>query len=97
MGVDPVGFRYVFLQFSSNQAWKYSSIFIQWKKENLPHKELEDCCHVHDYCYDECGADKDVCDLHFKRCLYKVCSDKGKELSVLNLKGTLTLRSNLLK
>ena len=31
------------------------------------------CCDVHDYCYDTCGADKDECDLRFKKCLYATC------------------------
>ena len=31
------------------------------------------CCAVHDECYDTCGEDKDLCDLTFRKCLYKVC------------------------
>ena len=31
------------------------------------------CCGVHDECYDTCGEDKDLCDLTFRKCLYKVC------------------------
>ncbi|XP_046657584.1 group XIIA secretory phospholipase A2-like [Daphnia pulicaria] len=58
-----------------------------WKEEKLPLKELEECCHTHDYCYDDCGADKDLCDLHFKKCLYKVCSYHEEELSLLFMKA----------
>eukprot|EP00088_Acartia_fossae_P029292 TRINITY_DN30138_c0_g1_i1.p1 TRINITY_DN30138_c0_g1~~TRINITY_DN30138_c0_g1_i1.p1 ORF type:complete len:236 (+),score=25.06 TRINITY_DN30138_c0_g1_i1:130-837(+) len=36
-------------------------------------KEFSECCHTHDYCYDTCGEDKDLCDLKFRKCLYKVC------------------------
>lgn len=59
----------------------------QWKEEKLPHRELEQCCHNHDLCYDECGTDKDICDLQFKKCLYKVCSNNKEELSPLFLKA----------
>jgi len=36
-------------------------------------KEFSDCCGVHDECYDTCGEDKDLCDLSFRKCLYRVC------------------------
>lgn len=28
---------------------------------------------MHDLCYDSCNSDKELCDLDFKRCLYKYC------------------------
>ena len=37
------------------------------------------CCDVHDYCYDTCGADKDECDLKFKKCLYGTCKKKTQQ------------------
>lgn len=47
--------------------------------EYLPAKEMEECCNSHDICYDTCNSDKELCDLDFKRCLYKYCDtyDKG--------------------
>jgi len=36
-------------------------------------KDFSDCCGTHDECYDSCGEDKDLCDLAFRKCLYKVC------------------------
>ena len=36
-------------------------------------KEFSDCCGEHDECYDTCGEDKDLCDLSFRKCLYRVC------------------------
>jgi len=36
-------------------------------------KEFSDCCADHDECYDTCGEDKDLCDLAFRKCLYRVC------------------------
>ena len=36
-------------------------------------KEFSECCAIHDVCYDTCGEDKDLCDLSFRKCLYKVC------------------------
>lgn len=78
------------LLFDSNL--NLSNLVIQWKEEKLPLKELEECCHLHDLCYDECGADKDLCDLHFKKCLYKVCSSNEDELSLLFMKGRIFLK-----
>jgi len=63
------------------------SFGFQWKDDKLPHKELEQCCHTHDLCYDECGSDKDICDLTFKKCLYKVCTVRKEELSLLYMKA----------
>lgn len=63
------------------------TFYYQWNEEKLPLKELEECCHTHDFCYDDCGADKDLCDLHFKKCLYKVCSSREEDLSMLFMKG----------
>jgi len=59
----------------------------KWSKESLPHEDLEECCNIHDFCYDECGADKDVCDLNFKKCLYKVCKSQQGVWSDLQMKG----------
>ena len=42
-------------------------------------KEFSLCCDSHDYCYDSCGADKDECDLKFKKCLYGACKGKNKQ------------------
>lgn len=39
----------------------------------LPVGEMTKCCDVHDLCYDTCNKDKELCDLEFKRCLYKYC------------------------
>ena len=53
----------------------------------MPHKELKECCNEHDHCYDECGSDRDMCDLYFKKCLYQVCKRKEEEFSLLQMKG----------
>lgn len=34
-------------------------------------KEFSVCCDEHDVCYDTCGEDKDLCDLTFRKCLYR--------------------------
>lgn len=46
------------------------------------------CCDAHDICYDTCNSDKELCDLDFKRCLYKYCDsfEKGPAGDVL-IKG----------
>jgi secretory phospholipase A2 len=48
--------------------------------EYLPAVEMEKCCDDHDMCYDTCLADKELCDLDFKRCLYKYCDNYEKSL-----------------
>uniref|UniRef100_U5EF81 Putative group xii secretory phospholipase a2 n=1 Tax=Corethrella appendiculata TaxID=1370023 RepID=U5EF81_9DIPT len=69
----------------------------------LPAAEMEKCCDAHDICYDSCNSDKELCDLDFKRCLYRYCDGYEKtvvgEMVVKGCKaaakmlftGTLTL------
>lgn len=35
------------------------------------------CCDEHDICYDTCGNVKEVCDMEFKKCLYRYCDSIG--------------------
>ncbi|XP_045124159.1 group XIIB secretory phospholipase A2-like protein [Portunus trituberculatus] len=60
------------------QANGCGSLGMFFEKEDLPRSEMVDCCNHHDLCYDTCGADKDNCDMKFKRCLYSTC-DVGRE------------------
>ena len=48
-------------------------------------KEFTQCCNSHDHCYDICGADKDECDLKFKKCLYGSCKNR-RQLEFLQSK-----------
>ncbi|KAK9887816.1 hypothetical protein WA026_000131 [Henosepilachna vigintioctopunctata] len=41
--------------------------------EFLPVTEMTKCCDKHDICYDTCNKEKELCDVEFKRCLYKYC------------------------
>lgn len=41
---------------------------------------MEECCNAHDICYDTCNSDKELCDLDFKRCLYKYCDSYEKSI-----------------
>lgn len=71
--------------------------------EYLPSAEMARCCDSHDICYDSCNSDKELCDLDFKRCLYKFCDtfEKGaagnvvikgcKAASKMLFTGTMTL------
>lgn len=71
--------------------------------EYLPAPEMARCCDAHDICYDTCNSDKELCDLDFKRCLYKYCDafDKGptgdmlikgcKAAAKMLFTGTMTL------
>lgn len=55
------------------------SLGMKIDKEYLPAPEMARCCDAHDICYDTCNSDKELCDLDFKRCLYKYCDtfEKG--------------------
>lgn len=65
-------------------------------KDLLPVESQEECCNQHDFCYDKCGSDKDLCDYTFKKCLYKACTDRKNALGTSKLKGTSKiLNSNL--
>lgn len=56
--------------------------------EYLPAPEMAKCCDSHDICYDTCNSDKELCDLDFKRCLYKFCDSFDKTSTAeLLLKG----------
>jgi secretory phospholipase A2 len=46
--------------------------------EYLPAPEMASCCDAHDICYDTCNNDKELCDLDFKRCLYRYCDSFEK-------------------
>ncbi|XP_017493518.1 PREDICTED: group XIIA secretory phospholipase A2-like, partial [Rhagoletis zephyria] len=79
------------------------SLGLRINTEYLPAVEMENCCNEHDICYDTCNSNKELCDLDFKRCLYKYCDtiDKsvGSEYLITSCKaaakvlftGTLTL------
>jgi len=55
-------------------------------EESLIHveKSFTGCCDDHDLCYDTCNADKDECDLKFKKCLYRQC--RGRDLDFIDSK-----------
>lgn len=51
---------------------------------------MSNCCDEHDICYDTCNSDKELCDLDFKRCLYKYCDtyEKSAVGGEMMVKGT---------
>ncbi|XP_076346611.1 phospholipase A2 group XII isoform X2 [Tachypleus tridentatus] len=59
----------------------------QLEDNSLFSKDMEHCCNYHDVCYGTCLADKDVCDLKFKKCLYNTCDSRTKFLQAGGLKG----------
>ncbi|EDW41638.1 group XIIA secretory phospholipase A2 [Drosophila sechellia] len=64
------------------------SLGLRISTDYLPAKEMETCCNDHDICYDTCNSDKELCDLDFKRCLYKYCDSYEKSIaSDLMMKG----------
>jgi len=64
------------------------SLGLRISTDYLPAKEMETCCNDHDICYDACNSDKELCDLDFKRCLYKHCDSYEKSIaSDLMVKG----------
>lgn len=48
--------------------------------EYLPVTEMTKCCDQHDICYDTCRNDKEICDVAFRKCLYKYCDSYEKYL-----------------
>lgn len=64
------------------------SLGVNIDTDYLPAPEMAKCCDAHDICYDTCNSDKELCDLDFKRCLYKYCDsfEKGPAGDVL-IKG----------
>ncbi|XP_045476191.1 group XIIA secretory phospholipase A2 isoform X2 [Harmonia axyridis] len=55
------------------QANGCGSLGLSIPAEYLPVSEMTKCCNSHDICYDTCNKQKELCDLEFKRCLYKYC------------------------
>lgn len=49
------------------------SLGLKIDSDYLPVGEMKKCCDQHDICYDTCNNDKEVCDMEFKRCLYRYC------------------------
>jgi len=67
------------------------SLGMKINTEYLPAPEMARCCDSHDICYDTCNSDKELCDIEFKRCLYKYCDsfEKGTAQETL-IKGCKT-------
>lgn len=57
------------------------SLGLRISTDYLPAVEMETCCNEHDICYDTCNSDKELCDLEFKRCLYKYCDSYEKSIA----------------
>ncbi|XP_073835905.1 phospholipase A2 group XII [Musca autumnalis] len=57
------------------------SLGLRISTEYLPAVEMETCCNAHDICYDTCNSDKELCDLDFKRCLYRHCDTYDKSIA----------------
>ena len=75
-----------FHQASANGCGSFDFLFDDSEESFLyVEKEFSQCCNLHDHCYDTCGADKDECDLRFKKCLYGSCKNR-KERQFLDSK-----------
>ncbi|KAH8258766.1 hypothetical protein KR038_008115 [Drosophila bunnanda] len=57
------------------------SLGLRISTDYLPAAEMETCCNAHDICYETCNSDKELCDLDFKRCLYKYCDSYEKSIA----------------
>ncbi|XP_055856506.1 group XIIA secretory phospholipase A2 [Episyrphus balteatus] len=57
------------------------SLGLSISTEYLPAAEMGACCNEHDICYDTCNSDKELCDLDFKRCLYRHCETYDKTIA----------------
>lgn len=63
------------------------SLGLHIDSEYLPIAEMTKCCDSHDICYDTCNSDKELCDIEFKRCLYKYCDTYEETVGDLVVKG----------
>lgn len=70
------------------------SLGLQIDSQYLPIAEMTICCDAHDICYDTCNSDKELCDIEFKRCLYKYCDTYEKTVGDLVMKGNLLLENH---
>lgn len=52
---------------------------------------MSNCCDEHDICYDTCNSDKELCDLDFKRCLYKVNIKFNLLIQYININSDVLL------
>ncbi|XP_060522303.1 group XIIA secretory phospholipase A2 [Cylas formicarius] len=57
------------------------SLGLKIHSDYLPVAAMEQCCNEHDICYDTCNKDKEVCDVDFKRCLYKYCDSYSNSVA----------------
>lgn len=60
-----------------------SNFGVEIDSEYLPSKEIELCCNEQNNCYGICRKDKEMCDVDFKRCLYKFCDSNGSNQILL--------------
>lgn len=67
------------------------SLGLQIDSKYLPVGEMTKCCDRHDVCYDTCNSDKEICDMEFKRCLYKYCEGYEKSVGNVMVKGERSL------
>lgn len=63
--------------------------FPEIKSEYLPIGQMTKCCDAHDICYDTCNSIKEVCDVEFKRCLYRFCDSQEKTVGNTIVKGLI--------
>ncbi|XP_022920600.2 group XIIA secretory phospholipase A2 [Onthophagus taurus] len=63
------------------------SLGLSIKSEFLPIADMTKCCDDHDICYDTCNKDKEMCDIEFKKCLYRYCDKYQKSVGENVVKG----------
>lgn len=63
------------------------SLGLQISSDYLPVSDMTKCCDLHDICYDTCNNNKEVCDMEFKRCLYKYCDTHQSKVGDTLVKG----------
>ena len=83
-GVTPVPDRY-----HTPSSDGCGSLGLEIKSDHFPIGAMTKCCDQHDICYDTCKSNKELCDVEFRRCLYKYCDTHKKLLGELIIKGNL--------
>lgn len=70
------------------------SLGLQITSDYLPVGDMTKCCDNHDICYDTCNNNKEVCDMEFKRCLYKYCDNQQSKVGETFVKGHYEYSTN---
>ena len=60
------------------KKWKLTAAYIQsLGVSGATFNQIQQCCKIHDECYDNCGQQQDTCDDNMYSCVSDACSSEG--------------------